>query len=422
MTDIETTDEVPNSESGANRRALLSKAGAAAAVAAVAGIAVSKTAEAADGDPILIGLTNNSTALNNNTTTLQNGTSFHVVDGVTPNGTFSSIRGTASDDDHSGVRGDATGSAGYGVIGASTGDSGRGVYGTNSGSLGVGVRGDNSRSGGFGVYGLHSSGGTDSAGVFGRNTGSGHGVWGRTDDASGAGVYGIHFSENAAAVHGKHDSAAVPGIGVLGTSSQGTGVVGRGLTFDVLADRSGKVGLSTVGTTGATAAGTVGTIARDAGGNLWYCYATNQWEQLSGIVSPGTPPSFTPLSPIRVYDSRNAAFPESGTFAAGSSKVISIKDGRDGATGAITAANAVPVGATAVAFNVTATATTARSFLSVVPGDVASSSVSTLNWSASGISIANAGIVGVDGDREINVIAGPGGSFEAIIDIAGYFS
>lgn len=64
-----------------------------------------------------------------------------------------------------------------------------------------------------------------------------------------------------------------------------------------------------------------------------------------------------------------------------------------------------------------ATATTARGFPSVLPGDVAERSVSSLDWSGPGISIANAGIVGIDADREIDVIAGPGGSFEAIIDI-----
>ncbi len=420
MTEIDTNDETTATSPEPNRRDLLTKAGAAAAVAAVAGLAVSKTAEAADGDPMEIGTSNGSGGVN--TTSLIGGSSFRVIDGETTFGNQSSILGQASADDHSGLRGEATGSAGYGVVGTASGVDGRGVYGSNTGDLGSGVYGDNDQSGGFGVYGLHTAAGTDSAGVYGRNTGSGHGVWGRTSDASGAGVYGFHTSENAAAVHGIHDNASAPGIGVLGTSSQGDGVVGRGLTYDVLAGRSGKLGLGAVGTTGATDTGTVGTIARDADGNLWYCYATDQWEQLSGIVSPGTPPSFSAISPIRVYDSRNAGFPESGTFAAGSNKVISVKDGRDGVSGAVTDANAVPVGATAVAFNITATATTARSFLSVVPGDVATSSVSSLNWSGSGISIANAGIVGIDANRQINIIAGPGGSFETIVDITGYFS
>lgn len=425
MTEIDTTDEESNGETSANRRALLTKAGAAAAVAAVAGLAVSKSAEAADGDPINIGNVNTSTAASGNSTALQGGTSFVVTNGTTNFGNSASIRGRASDDDHHGVRGEATGSDGYGVYGEAEGTGGRGVFGTASGFDGAGARGENSGSGGFGVYGLNSSNGTDSAGVFGRNTGDGHGVWGSTNDASGAGIYGVHRLEDGTGVYGRHHNSgggAVPGIGVLGTAQLGTGVVGRGPSYDVLADSSGKVGLGAVGTTGATATGTIGTIARDADGHLWYCYATNQWEQLSGIVPPGTPPSFTPISPIRAYDSRRAAIPESGTFTANSNKVISIKDGRDGQTGAITAADAVPVGATAVAYNVTATNTTDRSFLSVVPGDVLLSAVSSINWPGPNISIANAGIVGIDASRQINIIAGPRGTFDAIIDITGYFS
>jgi hypothetical protein len=413
MTEIDTTDEELNGETSANRRALLTKAGAAAAVAAVAGLAVSKSAEAADGDPLLIASPNVSTPGSFSSTGLSGGSSLVVFDGTTGAGNQSSIRGEATTNDHSGVRGDATGSAGFGV------------YGTSTGFNGAGMRGENSGSGGFGVYGLNSSDGTDSAGVFGLNTGDGHGVWGSTVDASSAGVYGIHRFEDGTGVYGRHHNSgggAVPGIGVLGTAQLGTGVVGRGPSYDVLADSSGKVGLGAVGTTGATATGTIGTIARDADGHLWYCYATNQWEQLSGIVPPGTPPAFTSISPIRAYDSRRAAIPESGTFTANSNKVISIKDGRDGQTGAITEADAIPVGATAIAYNVTATNTTDRSFLSVVPGDVLLSAVSSLNWPGPNISIANAGIVGIDASRQVNVIAGPRGTFDALIDITGYFS
>lgn len=78
-------------------------------------------------------------------------------------------------------------------------------------------------------------------------------------------------------------------------------------------------------------------------------------------------------------------------------------------------------GAKAVSNNVTSTATTAPSFLAVVPGNVTESAVSSLNWSGSGVSIANAGIVGIDSNRDVAIIAGPGGTFESIIDITGYF-
>ncbi len=417
------TSEVTHAAEPTNgRRDLFTKAGAAAAVAAVAGLAASKSAGAANGDPLTVGEGNTGTA----TTVLSGGSSLYIVDGTSPNGQSSSIRGRATTDDHSGVRGEATGSAGWGVYGISSGSGGRGVYGANSGNSGTGVRGENSASGGFGVYGLHSAVGTDSAGVYGRNTGSGHGVWGLTTDATGAGVYGLTTEENGVGVYGHHDNSSADGIGVLGTSGRGTGVVGRGASYDVLADQSGRLGLTKAGHSGSAGDnGSVGTLARDADGHLWYCYATNEWQQVTGSSSPPSSPgsaaSFYPITPIRAYDSRIGAVPESGPFTAESNKVISIKDGRDLLTGAVDTADAVPNGATAVAFNVTATNTTGGSFLAVVPGDVTTSAVSSLNWTGPGVSIANAGIVGIDGSRQVRIIAGPVGSFDAIIDITGYY-
>jgi len=409
--DDQATLEMPSEESDGSRRDLFTKVGAAAAVAAVAGIAASRTAEAADGDDMRIGRRNVGNEFNS--TYLEGGTSFRVEFGVTEAGRKSSILGLASAADHTGVRGEASGTAG------------RGVYGINSGDNGTGVRGENSASGGYGVYGLHSAAGSHSAGVFGRNTGSGNGVWGSTTDDTGAGVFGAHQGPGGVAIYGSHSNDAQPGTGVLGAAAIGSGVVGRGSSFDVLADRSGKIGLSKAGTTGAAADGSVGTIARDADGNLWYCYATNKWEQVTGLDAPAAPAQFTAIAPIRAYDGRIAAIPQSGRFAATSNKVISVKDGRDQTTGVVDSADAIPAGAKAVAYNVTATNTTARGFLAVVPGDVASSAVSSLNWPGplpgSGFAIANAGIVGLDGSRQVRIIAGPAG-FDAIVDITGYFS
>lgn len=396
QTDVE-HDDAPR-----GRRSLLTKASAAAAVAAVAGVAVSQSAEAADGDDMRIGRTNTGNSVS--TTFLTGGTSFRVDNGVTSGGAQSSIRGISSADDHAGVRGEASGSAGWGVYGIATGDSGRGVYGTNSGSAGAGV------------HGLNTSSDTVAHGVLGRNTGRGPGVQGTTTDASDAGVYGTHNRDGGPGVYGHHTSSTQSGPGVVGRSELGQGVVGRGATLDLVADRSGRMRLSQAGQAGnPAAAGEVGTIARDAEGNLWYCVATNQWRQLNA-------PTFTPIAPIRAYDSRIGAIPQSGNFAPGGFKVISIKDGRDQATGSVTAADAVPAGATAVAYNVTVAGTTGGSFLSVAPGDVAAVATSALNWTGAGAVVANAGIVGVDASRQIRIIAGPGGSFDAIVDITGYWA
>ena len=385
------TDEVATPSSG--RRELFTKAGAAAAVVAVAGLASSKTAEAADGGNMLIG--RNNVGNTSNSTVLSGGSSFYVIDGVTNGGNSSSIRGANSTDDHSGVRGEATGSAG------------RGVYGTSSGSNGVGV------------YGLNDGAGTNGAGVVGRNIGGSHGVRGEATNAAGAGVYGIHSTAGGRGVYGNYDGTTEAGTGVLGIAALGVGVDGRGTEYDFKAGSSGRLGLDKVGHDGTPTDGAaIGTVARDSAGNLWYCYAANKWQRLAGPAAAG---SFHPIAPVRVFDSRNPAFPSPGGFAASTSRIISVKDGRDKDTGAVTAADAVPAGATAVAFNVTGTNTAGGNFLAIVPGDVVATSVSTLNWSGPGISIANAGLSKLDGSRQLRIIAGPGGAFDAIIDISGYY-
>ena len=76
---------------------------------------------------------------------------------------------------------------------------------------------------------------------------------------------------------------------------------------------------------------------------------------------------------------RRAPAPNNGVLAPNTDRVVSVKDGRDGG-GAVTTADVVPAGATAVAINVTVSGPTGPNFLSVVPGDVRSFTASTINW------------------------------------------
>jgi hypothetical protein len=390
---LEQVDEQPTTTSG--RRDLSGKAGVAAAVAAVAGLAVSKSAEAADGGNMLIGRNNGGNSANS--TALTGGTSLWVQDGVTGGGNNASIRGSASADDHAGVRGEATGSAGKGVYGLSTGTQGSGVYGLNT-----------------------FSGSNGESGVYGRNTGNGHGVKGSTTDASGAGVYGTHTKAGARGVYGRHDNSSSAGTGVLGVAVIGVGVEGRGTQYDLRTGASGRLGLDTAGHDGSPSdGGAVGTVARDAAGNLWYCYASNKWQRLGGPNSAG---SLHPIIPARVYDSRRPA-PEPGRISTGESRVVSVADKRDNADGSVIAADIVPAGATAVAYNVTVEATAVEGFLSINPGDAASFSAASINWSLSNLTLGNAGIVKLDTSRQIKVFAGgpPGSSTNFIIDITAYY-
>jgi hypothetical protein len=223
--------------------------------------------------------------------------------------------------------------------------------------------------------------------------------WGNDDRV---GVYGF-------------TQGAVPGV--VGYSAGGTGVAGRGDTADFEAIGNGRVVLTANGVSSPTDPGTIGSIAKDPNGNLWYCYAANKWTKLGGSAAAG---AFHAISPVRVYDSRAAA-PAPGVMAPNTNRVISVKDGRN-AAGVVTAADVVPLGATAVTFNVTASGTTGGgNYLSVNPGDAASFTASTLNW-AGGYDIANASVVKLDASRQVKIFMGDqGGSSHVILDITGYY-
>jgi hypothetical protein len=276
---------------------------------------------------------------------------------------------------------------------------------------------------------LRVVGGTSSAdaSVHGVNGGAGDvGVRGDATGTSGRGVFGVATGSGGVGVSGQFTGGA-PGSGVVGTSSNGGGVVGRstlgvgvvgeGTKSDFYANQTGLIGLAPA-VVGATAAGGVGTIGRDAAGSLWYCFAPNRWQRIGGPAGAG---GFHAIDPVRVFDSRNPGFPNTGPLVAGTNRVISVADGRDGNSGAVTAPNAVPPGASAVTFNVTVVLTTAPSHLSIVPGDVAVTQTSSINWQASGAVVANGTQSKLGGDRLLNLIPGPNGTFHAIIDVNGYY-
>ena len=135
-------------------------------------------------------------------------------------------------------------------------------------------------------------------------------------------------------------------------------------------------------------------------------------------ADPGT--VFHPITPVRAYDSRLAGYPVNGPIANNTSRVIDISSGHDLATGAITLANAVPAGATAITFNLTTSESTATGFVAVVPGDAATFAASTLNLN--GTPLANGGTVAIAGDRTIKAFVGGGGSTQVIVDVTGYYA
>lgn len=342
------------------RRALFAKGAAAAAAAAVAGLAFGKQASAANGDNLIIGSALN---LGTATTQLGGGSTLRVNDG------FSSGRNAP----------------------ALGGNKLASIYGTQAGSNRVGVFGE-------------ATGSSSGWGVLGYNTSS-----------SGSGVAGINIGEGGVGVYGEHYDTSTSGTGVYGRSRFGTGVVGAGTVADFHAGGSGRVRLAIAGvSTPPASAGTQGTIARDAAGNLWYAVATNSWRKVAGSDTSG---AFHAITPTRVYDSRWA----DGKILANANKVVSVANGRDLNSGAVSVANLVPAGATAVVGNLTIAGTNAGAgALAVTPGDAATFTASTINWSGAGVLLANGFTCKLDASRQLKVFClGTGTNF--IIDIAGYY-
>jgi len=170
-----------------------------------------------------------------------------------------------------------------------------------------------------------------------------------------------------------------------------------------------------------------GEVYVDKDGTLWFTVpapTTTDADAVRFVKLAGSPTSgsFHAIDPQRAYDSRQAAYTVKGALAPNESRVISVADGHDTNGGAVTLADAVPVGATAVQINVTAANMTAPNFLSVTAGDKTSTNTSLLNWSPGDIQIANAITVPLDADRKIKVYCGnQTGSTDVIIDVFGYY-
>lgn len=122
------------------------------------------------------------------------------------------------------------------------------------------------------------------------------------------------------------------------------------------------------------------------------------------VNSPGS--GFTPIAPLRVYD---AAASDEGLLAGGDSRVISVAD-------------ATPAGASALAYNITVVEPSSTGHLRVMPGDVATSGTSAINWARLGDKVANGLVVAVAADRTIRVHNGSSAPVRFLLDVAGYYT
>jgi hypothetical protein len=153
---------------------------------------------------------------------------------------------------------------------------------------------------------------------------------------------------------------------------------------------------------------------------FWLLAATVKGANSQGIwacrIGYVAPPTFVPIAPARVYDSRSG----DGVLSRVSSRLVSVKDARN-SSGAVTTADVVPAGATAITFNLTVTGATGPNFLSVGPGNSASLATSNINFPVSD-DRANGGVVKLDANRQVKVFNGDQpGSTHFIIDVTGYY-
>jgi len=169
-----------------------------------------------------------------------------------------------------------------------------------------------------------------------------------------------------------------------------------------------------------------GELYVDKDGTLWFTVPAPtataptavKFVQLAGTTGSG---SFHSIVPQRAYDSRITAYTPNGVLAPNQNRVVSVANGHN-AAGAVTLADAVPVGATAVEINLTAADPTDKNFLAVAPGDATSTATSLLNWNAGVTQIANSITVKLDASRQIKVFCGDqAGSTQFIVDVFGYY-
>jgi hypothetical protein len=362
----------------AGRRRLLRLAGAAAAGAAIGALGDRSSVRAANNDPILIARVNQGSDV-----TYLFDSPFYA------DGHFSSypvLRGSNTS---------ATATA-IGVLGESLGSAGvAGRSATGDAPAFLGRTGVDGWGGAYGAVGRSSVG----VGVLGEST-DGGGVVGRSSTA--AGVTGV--------------SSSSAGVEAYSTSS-----------IDLRCTGSGRMWMAAHTSSGAPTVGghSAGEVIRDDQGNFFVCVAgdgttAGSWRRIGG---PATAGQFHAVDPFRAYDSRRTTYPLSGPLAMDASRVISVKDARDGA-GVITEADVIPVGATAVSYNITViNPTSPGGFLAVAPGNAASTAVASVNWFGAGQTIGNASVVRLDGNRQVKVFAGgqPGAAGFAI-DVVGYYA
>ncbi len=194
-------------------------------------------------------------------------------------GTGAGVKGSSTGNGNVGVHGQKPAGEGHGVLGEGRGSSSAGVFGSNPD--GTGVRGESSTVGRAAVVGKHSNAGFFSIGVLGDTVdgvgvkGLGKvGVIGESSTLGHASVYGQHTGTEGYGVVG--DGSGSTGSGVLGRNSSGTGVEGTASRYGgKFAGSRAQLMLVPGGSLGKPTTGThnKGEIYMDKAGALFVCTA-----------------------------------------------------------------------------------------------------------------------------------------------------
>ena len=390
---------VPTEELRSSRRGLLKLAGAAVAGAAASGIAAAPAA-ATDGEAVTLGQWKTATT---------NRTRADYTGGLSGGQAFLFQAGSSQDGNAGFVSAALAGwttVAGMpnGIYGYSSLPDGKGIYGRADGTGAT-----------AGVHGLASA--IDGAGVLAENSGAyGTALRASAPGAGGTGVWAEATAANGIAIWA--DGAQ------LGVSASGrTGLAGVGSSYGVWAKGyQAAVKMEPNGTAPHLGGSDhyTGELTTDATGALWFCSAGGNpgtWQKIGG---PGTGGSFHPITPSRVHDSRK---PTANPIASTSGPRLVNVANKINSTGHIELADIVPAGATAIAYNLTIVNTVGTNgYLAVNPGGTNTVSASAINWSASGLSLANGSVVTISTNRQVTVICGGSStSTNFIIDVVGYY-
>lgn len=353
-------------ELGTDRRSFLrlgAFTAAATAAAGVAGIATAGSAEATNGDPLLIGSTANSAAA---ATQVSGGTSIAVINGATyiVTGTqHATIAGLQNETDSIGVYGKDTSTGG--AVGV-RGDGATGVYGRSNGfSLGaIGVKGEGLFVNDIGVYGLSSNSSVTGGAV---------------------GVKGFAHNNLDTAVEAHHDGA---GTALYAHSANGSAV---------------RIGASSLGTvpptTGTWQAGSV--LMKN--GALYYCWkggtgTAAKWVRMSGALVPfGTPK--------RAYDSTKSG----GAIPGGSARTITVAK----------SATSTPVGVSAAALSITVLRTHGAGYITAFPASASAPSTRTLSWWGNKQVHTTSTVVKLSATGKIKIKATK--KTHVLVDVLGYY-